>query len=640
MSTFSKRQQEACGFIVQSCEALDLPDVTMQDIFERICSNNKAVCASWFEKGAMRRMRYFQFRRLTTGLAVRLDAVLPRDQVFVALHMPNSHLWAPMFWALLMTGHVPVLLDYAQPIDSYRDLLAAQGISQVLSDSPGEGCLHIKGIVSQLTDAEDASFHARWENRLVFITSGTSGQPQMLVFNGQSCAGQIQACRHIYRETTEILYPPQHGPLRQLALLPLSHIFGFTICVLWYPFFGKEIVFLPGFTPKELVSTCKKAKVTHLCAVPGVFDHLVKAVCEQIQAQFKARGARLIAWLFGEHPVLSAREEQHMRNLARLVQPRVLGKHIRYLISGGAKLSRSTAVFLNRLGFYFCNGYGMTELGILAVETSTQAEKRSQGSVGKGMHGVLCTVSDTGQLLVDCQYGAIAFLKGGEMRPLPKPFPTGDSARILPDGRMHLVGRMDELIIDAHGHRFHPQEIEQQCRQLQGVAALCVLPVKDRLHLVLVAQEQTSPGMLAQQLEQLNRGLLPAHRISKAWLAEALPMTKKREIDRHSLTKLILQGKLASITMNEYQNPSAQEDGYSKEVRVIFSTVLKREITGADDYADFFTELGGDSLSHFLLISEIEKRFSITLDFLDRRQSTSVARCSGVVSTKKGNNQL
>ncbi len=74
---------------------------------------------------------------------------------------------------------------------------------------------------------------------------------------------------------------------------------------------------------------------------------------------------------------------------------------------------------------------------------------------------------------------------------------TGDRARVLPDGNIEFLGRVDDQI-KLHGNRIEPAEIERALREAPGVREAIVLPRPDdsgtpRLAAYLVANQREQP---------------------------------------------------------------------------------------------------------------------------------------------------
>ena len=124
------------------------------------------------------------------------------------------------------------------------------------------------------------------------------------------------------------------------------------------------------------------------------------------------------------------------------------GESVQFCITGGGLVRPETLRFFNGIGYWLSNGYGMTETGITSVELSNSMETRSSGSIGLPLSSVMYKVQD-GILHVKgtstarrIRTDGVWKERGGEW------FHTGDLAEER-DGRVHLLGRSDDLVIGA-----------------------------------------------------------------------------------------------------------------------------------------------------------------------------------------------
>ncbi|MBQ4157854.1 MAG: non-ribosomal peptide synthetase [Clostridia bacterium] len=627
--------QMTCGYITDAYETLSASEHTMRGIFDLISENGIARYAAWSENGKQRYMRYKDMAQLTAGIAAEIQNIIPSEATMIALHLANGPYWPPIFWAILMSGHVPLLLSADLPLSQYESILTDNCVRYVITEEPHENAVSPAKLVSA-KNADPALFTEIWENQVIFLTSGTTGSASLMVYNGNCLIGQLRSIRYFYRYTVDLIYPNANGSLKQLALLPFSHIFGFSICILWYAFFGKQIVYPASYSLKVLMDTVRVQKITHICAVPVVYDGIVKAISSAIKQKLGARAREFIDWLCGSEVRDSSKLLKYKR-LSASIRKLTLGKHIRFLISGGAQLSKNTSVFLNRLGYYFANGYGMTELGVIAVEMSDSENIRAQGSIGRPFYGAEFSVSEDGELLVSCEYGAAAKMEKGELTPLPDPFPTRDLAHALPDGRYMLYGRMDDVFIDANGNRIHPAEIEKYFSGIEGVTNVCIIESGGR-KIGLFVSNSDSPNAISEEINKRNSRAPFSFTISDAYLTNALPVTGKMEFNRRRILEMYQKSGL-SLTALAVHTESLQENVPEElitEIRLKASELLALPVDAVDIHANLFSELGGDSLMYFALLEWLEKHYSVSLAGASHEQLSSVYRCASAVNTMRG----
>ncbi|CAM4407409.1 non-ribosomal peptide synthetase [Myxococcus xanthus] len=166
---------------------------------------------------------------------------------------------------------------------------------------------------------------------------------------------------------------------------------------------------------------------------------------------------------------------------------------------------------------------------------------------------------------------------------------TGDRARVLPDGSLEYLGRLDHQV-KVRGHRIELGEIEATLEQHPAVQQAVVLArtaVGDDVQLVAFISHRghaPTPATLRDFLaERLPGFMVPSH---IGILAE-LPLGPSGKRDRLALASVQVE---ASDNGLEWMAPRTPTE---LTVARIWSDVLKRERIGAND--DFF-QLGGHSL--------------------------------------------
>jgi amino acid adenylation domain-containing protein len=175
---------------------------------------------------------------------------------------------------------------------------------------------------------------------------------------------------------------------------------------------------------------------------------------------------------------------------------------------------------------------------------------------------------------------------------------TGDLARWLPDGRLELLGRVDEQV-KIRGFRIEPSEIEAALERYPGVRQAAVV-VRD-----LQSGDRRLAGCLVVagdlDLESLRRhlaGELPAHMVpTELVVFDALPLSANGKVDRGAL-RTLLAGRTPGPRA---ATPPADE--LERWLAAIWEELLEIRGVGREDG---FFELGGHSLLAVQLMSRIE----------------------------------
>ncbi|MFV0473830.1 MAG: non-ribosomal peptide synthetase, partial [Pikeienuella sp.] len=191
---------------------------------------------------------------------------------------------------------------------------------------------------------------------------------------------------------------------------------------------------------------------------------------------------------------------------------------------------------------------------------------------------------------------------------------TGDRAVRLADGRIRVLGRIDDQV-KLRGYRIEPGEIARACETHPAVKAAAAAPrgigaEGQRLVAWLVAGGAPAPDadIRAHLLRALPRHMIPD---AFVWL-DRLPLTVNGKLDMRALPDPAPRA----------GGGRAPEGAVELALAGLYADLLGVETPGAED--DFF-DLGGDSLMVTRLVAAIEDRFGVTLRALDLFDASSIA---------------
>ncbi|HWB65533.1 MAG TPA: AMP-binding protein [Mycobacteriales bacterium] len=278
-------------------------------------------------------------------------------------------------------------------------------------------------------------------------TGGTTGEPKAAMLSHANLVANSYQMR---------LWLPQAVPGREvtLAVLPLFHVYGLTLCLLTTVLLAGRLVLIPRFDLDAVFGAIDEERPTLLPGVPPIYQAILD----------------------------SPRLRRHDL------------RSIRACVSGAMKLPVETRERFERAtGGRLVEGYGMTETSP-ATHCVPLAGDAKPGSVGVPLPGtsarivdpenpsVVVTVGEPGELAVK---GPQVFL--GYWTETGDPVSvtsdgwllTGDIVTMDPDGWFTIVDRKKDLII-AGGFNISPTEVEEVIRTLPGVADCCVAGLPDR----------------------------------------------------------------------------------------------------------------------------------------------------------------
>ena len=619
-------------------DAAELLNTSRQfsDIYRQIINKNrKNVYAEFFNIN--NKIKHYKYQKMDQNVkrfaSFLRKEITAKDNSRIILKVANSPAWGELFWAVLMSGFVPVLIDAKTPRDNVENLAKQANAVALISDDNHEYSLSKIRVDNILQCPNDKNVINKWANEVIFSSSGTTGDAKLMVFNGENFVHQICCSLDMGQESVDIMYPTKYGKIKILAMIPFHHIFGFVAVFLWYTFYGKTLVFPKSNTPSDILGICQKVGITHVYSVPLFWDSLALTVTRKfaLQSDDKKRLLeKMIAYNLKEieykdaglaaSPIVSDK-----------VKKMLLGSKVKYCISGGGYLSNETLRTINGLGYPLYNGYGMTEIGVTSVELSQDVKKRLLGQIGHPLHNVEYKINSENELLVKSPTIHIREIIAGIEKETVLDdgyFHTGDIVSLGDNGYL-IKGRMKDVIINANGENIFPDELEIYFKGLPLVNNLSVLGTvnKDKaLHeditLVLELDDKaTEEGI--KELETTIRSIKLPHdcKIDNIYLAKnRLPIANNMKVKRFVIKKEIEAGssKFVLINAKKVSKKTRNLSEYAiknilPEVRQLFSKVLVLPTFKIDDEDHWINDLGGDSMNYVELVQEIDHAYGIEI---------------------------
>lgn len=534
----------------------------------------------------------------------------------VGLYCANCPEWIALFWGILACGFKPLLMNLRLPDDVLEGILSEHSVAAVISDGK---IFSVKTILKDeaMVPSQEV-FPARpFGSEVLFLSSGTTNSVKLCAYTGENFYYQILDSANIIRQCPAIK-AHYEGELKQLVLLPLYHVFGFIAVYLWFGFFSRTFVFPKDLNPTTIQNTVKKHKVTHIFAVPMVWE----AVCKAATAKIRSKGER--TWRkFERMNRLVNRSGSFGDVLAKRflkeVREGLFGDSICFLISGGSHIQPQTLRFFNGIGYHLANGYGMTEIGITSVETTDTRHILNSASIGAPFGYTEYSVGEKGSLLVRGRTMASRILQNGEERvtDFDAWFDTNDLVR-EENGRYFILGRRDDLIVGDDGENINPVLAEAELR-VNGVDRLCLFADEQHAAVLLVSV----PGCFSRaELKRIYGELLDALREVKLESAvrrilfthENLIRGNEFKISRKKLAAAVAKGELRVFDPKQADAHIEQlHAGLETEIRDCFAEALGRDPETVGVNEQFFGELGGTSIDYFVLLGLIKSRFGVEI---------------------------
>jgi len=630
---------------------LEKSDLTFRAIFEIVFSFGGNVFLEYQKDGMIAKITYAQCRAYIQDAAGVLSGLLGVQNRgrFVGIKLENSPEWIVAFWALLMAGYRPLLVNTRAPQADIDAVLKSADAAAVISDSPFGEYLFINA--GKLIQKPEKPVDPAWADEIALCSSGTTGAMKLCLYRGQAISEQIFNSRYVLL-TNPMIESYYKGEAKLLTFLPFYHIFGLVANLLWFSFFGRTFVFLPGYTHEAIRDACRRHGVTHIFAIPVLWNTIAAGIKKEIAdrgekaaAKFE-KAVKFSLWLQTGFPRFGRKFVSAV--IFKEAQELVFGSSVRFCVSGGGYIYENTLRLINAIGYPLYNGYGMTEVGITSVELTLPAKKRLTGSVGKPFPSVTYEISDgtSGELIVKGNSLAHAIVENGILRER-KPeesFFTGDLVHRDNKGNFWIDGRKDDLIICENGENLSPDAIEANFRP-EHVKHLCVLGVRDAKNtvctlLIIRPEDSATPyqidGMLAQVFEQ-NATLPMNMQVRRVLLAEQdLPTVLECKVQRKAVAQMLENGETGfrEVKLSAMADLEERRGGYyEKTLRRVCE--LFAEVLGTQEpvkpEAQFIYDLGGNSLQYFSLVEKICAEFNVSISLGSSEFFATPAQFAGFI---------
>ncbi|MGA0241935.1 MAG: AMP-dependent synthetase/ligase [Candidatus Marinamargulisbacteria bacterium] len=299
----------------------------------------------------------------------------------------------------------------------------------------------------------------------MLYTSGTTGLPKAVPLTHNNIVENFLGLLSVIPITSDDA---------SISFLPLSHIFERTVgffCVLGV---GGRIYYAESI--ETLSRDLLIAKPSFIISVPRLYEKVYHSVWAK--AKGLKRGLLTLAVAIGQR---WPRPHWLGRMAHRIVFAKIhekLGGNVRFLVTGGAPISRVINTFFDAIGLPVVQGYGLTETSPIITANFDGVI----GSVGKPLKNVQVRILDDGEV---CVHGPSVF--SGYQNTNNQGvftddgfFKTGDLGRWDNNGYLYITGRKKELIILSNGKNVAPNHVEDHLIQSSYIQQVVV--VGDQRH--------------------------------------------------------------------------------------------------------------------------------------------------------------
>ncbi|MDP4173255.1 MAG: AMP-binding protein [Bacteroidota bacterium] len=553
----------------------------------------------------------------------------------VALFAENRPEWIFSFFATWNSGGINVPIDFLSTAEevnfifndckpacvftSKNNLPVLQKALETLDYSP-------KIIVFEdIKTTELSSVQAKLQVNdkddigVIIYTSGTTGSPKGVMLSFDNLYSNVECITGL-------------GIIgfddRVIAILPFHHAFPLQGTILMPLYIGGTVIIPNQISSDEIIKTLQKHKITILLGVPRLYNLFHGGIVSKIEANPIAKILLKISrstesYVFG-------------KKVFKKVQD-TFGGHIKYMISGGARLEPQINKDFKALGFKILEGYGMTETSPLI--SFNPPEKVKIGSVGKPFSAVKLKIVD-GELAISGRN----VMKGYYNRPEETKLVlrdgwiySGDLGYQDDEGYIYITGRSKEIIVLPNGKNLNPEEIEGKILKEHSIIKEIGVFQKDGQLFAIIYpdfQQLQKEGIVNIQetikwtvIDKYNLSAAPYKKIFNFTIVHSdLPKTRLGKLKRYTLSQLIQKQVKEKISVD------IPEDQEYKFLEEYLQTIVKKDIL-PDEHVEL--DLGLDSLDKVELQVQIEKTFGISMSNEDLSSHSTVRKLAAYIKEKK-----
>lgn len=561
--------------------------------------------------------------------------IAPGDRVL--LWGRNSPEWVTAFFGCILVGAIAVPMDQGATFDFARRV--AQQVDAKLLVVSRENDITGKGWPVLLLDSlrESVAHHSpepyaspplnRNSVAQIIFTSGTTVEPKgVVISHGNILANlePLEAGMRPYLKWERFVHP-----LRFLALVPLSHIFGQFMGVWVPPLLGATVFFQDTLVPSEIISTIKRERVSVLVGVPRVLESLQNKIERDLEAAGSLESFR--------RDFEAAANETFLRRMWRFRKiHRRFGWKFWAVISGGAALDTETESFWERTGFAAIQGYGLTETTSLV--SVNHPFRISRGSIGKILPGREAKVDANGEILVRGENVAAGYWQGHEIHPIAGEgeeagwFHTGDLGALDAEGNLYFKGRKKNVIVTPAGLKVYPEDLEASLRREPEVRDCVVVGLErggnaEPCAVLLLRDERKvkQPRHAAGIVARVNESLADYQRM-RSWF-----LWPEADFPRTATGKPKLPEIRAAVEA-QYRsgNGSARWPATNGGIAELIARMQGTK-SGPEPNANLESDLRLSSLDRVELLGAIEDRYQIDLNETRFTAAKTVGELEGLV---------
>ncbi len=431
----------------------------------------------------------------------------------IGILLPNSILFLISYFAVLISGNKPALLNYLLPDIALEKLVDNLNPSLMISDKVLKNDRNIRVKIEDYLEIEVSNtneINYRCESMdvgAILFSGGTTGIPKQINHSHKCITSMV--------DRMEWGWPTKPNE-KWLVVAPFTHIYGFLTGVT-NPLLKSGTVFIPeAFDPSLIIEKLRSEEIN----------------------------------IFGGGPPAIYQALLSVENFEKSQIP-----HLRVCPGGGAPFPVAVHNrWKEKTGIPIYEGYGMTEIAPISVNTVENGTKL--GSAGKAVPDTLIEIVDieTGKQVLNAgEIGEIR-VKGPHMMveyegnsketktTIRDGFIyTGDIGVLDTTGFLSITDRKKDVIF-VKGFNVFPREIEEQLMSQSNISSVCVVGKQDARSgetpvAFITLKTDIDISIITKYCEDT---MLPYKIPSEFIILENLPLTPAKKVDREALKNRLI----------------------------------------------------------------------------------------------------
>lgn len=296
----------------------------------------------------------------------------------------------------------------------------------------------------------------------IIYTSGTTGVPKGVMLTHKNIISNVYGAHEIFDFNEKDVF---------LSFLPLCHIFERMAGYYTAMSGGCTIAYAESI--EKIAQNMVEIKPTIMTAVPRLFERMYSRIKKNVESQPENK-QKIFNWAIEVGKEYAEKKRSNaVIPISLILKHKIAdtlvfkklrertGGRLRFIVSGGAALSRELGLFFEAVGLLIVEGYGLTESS--PVIAANRVNDYKFGTVGKPLPGVEIKIAKDGEILAhgpNIMKGYYNNKKETEETIKDGWLHTGDIGVFDAEGFLIITDRKKHLFKTSQGKYVAPTPIE------------------------------------------------------------------------------------------------------------------------------------------------------------------------------------